>query len=55
MATQDREPVQPSAHVPAGPRTAPRQMPQQSAGKLKIGLAGREAARQSPPRNLNGK
>ena len=30
-------------------------MPQKAAGTLKIGVAGREPAHQSPARSLNGK
>jgi hypothetical protein len=55
LATQDREPVQPSAPAPAGPRNQPNQSAQPPAGKLKTGIAGREPVNQSPANNLNKK
>lgn len=54
MATQDREPVQQSAHASAVRRTSPSQIAQKQVRNLKIGIAGREPANQSPARKING-
>jgi hypothetical protein len=54
LATQDREPAQPSNPAPAAPRTPPSQIAQKQVRNLKTGVAGRESVSQSPARKLNG-
>jgi hypothetical protein len=52
MTVQDREPAQPTSRVPATPRSVPHLIPADRVAKLKTGLAGRDAARPGPTRNL---